>query len=272
MKKALSLILALVLALSVCTVAFAKNEHHFQFGWEQPDFEFDWDFGFDFDDDKEDHHGKPVTPSDAPNGKPQGDKPQQGKPEVLPNQGRPENVPQRPEGGTCTPGDENCPENQEPPVTKTDINDIFDAILHLKDKGFHGGNFHMPKSNDKFFVVGMIINDDGSVEFVFIEKGKEDKGPQRFPAHKDDVTGTDVTGTDVTGTDIPDGMDFITMGDTDVDGKVNAKDALQILKHIVKKAIMAHEGQKFLADMNADTIIDAKDALHVLRKSVGKEN
>ncbi len=244
MKKALALTLAIVLALSVCTVALAKDDHRFHFGWEQPDFDFD--FG-----DKDDHQ-KPVTPTDAPDG----EKDKENRPE-KPN-GRPENVPQRPQGGDCTPGDENCPDRvTDTDVTGTDIKDIFDAIAHLKH---HGKHFRMPKTNDKFFIVGMIINEDGTVEFIFVEKGKEDKGEQRLPM-ADDVTATDV----------PEDMDFIELGDTDVDGKINAKDALQILKHAVKKAIMEHEGQQFLADMNEDNVIDAKDGLKVLRKSVGKE-
>lgn len=271
MKKTISLFLALLLACSVFTVAMAKEDHRFNFGWEKPGFDFDYDFGFDFNDGhKEDH--QPATPSDVPNP----DDNHQGKPENKPNQGRPENPAQRPEGSTCNPGDPNCPDrvtNTDTPDTPetNDITNIFDLILLLKDKGFHGGNFHMPKNNGKFFVVGMIINENGTIEFIYVEKGKEDKGEQRLPCHKDDVTGTDVTETDVTGTDIPEGMEFITMGDTDVDGFVNAKDALKILKHAVKKAVMEHEGQQFLADMNEDGVIDAKDALHVLRKAVGKK-
>lgn len=269
MKKALSLILALVMVLSVFTVALAKDDHRYHFGWEQPQFDFDYDFGFDFDNDDDDHdkdhHQKPVTPTDAPNNKPEDDKNQQDKPENQQGQ-RPENPAQRPEGGTCTPGDENCPDREEPTVTETDIKDIFDAILQLKDKLFQNGKFQMPKSNDKFYIIGMIINEDGTLEFIYVEKGKEDKGEQRLPCTPDDVTNTDVTGTD-----LPDGMDFIELGDTDVDGRVSAKDALMMLKHSVKKALIEHEGQKFLADLNEDGVIDAKDALKALRKAVGKE-
>ena len=54
--------------------------------------------------------------------------------------------------------------------------------------------------------------------------------------------------------------------------ETNVKDALKILKHAVKKAMMEHEGQQFLADMNEDGVIDAKDALKVLRKAVGKKD
>ncbi len=259
MKKAISLTLALILAFSVFTVAMAKEDQRFHFGWEQPDFDFDFDF--DFDDDQKENHQKPATPTDTPNHDDKNDRPEK------PGD-RPQDVPQRPEGGNCHPGDSDCPDRvTDTDVTGTDIKDIFDAVKHLKDKGHHGKHFFMPKSNDKFFIVGMVVKEDGSIEFIYIEKGKEDKGEQRFPAHKDDVTGTDVTATDV-----PEGMDFITMGDTDVDGNVNAKDALKILKHAVKKAVMEHEGQQFLADMNEDGKIDAKDALKVLRKAVGKED
>ena len=242
MKKLVAITLALVLVLSICTVAFAKKEQHFNFGWEKPSFDI--------------HHQvpqqpqKPVTPTDVTDKE---------------NQGRPENPGQRPEGGTCTPGDPNCPDYQ-PTVTDTDvtIDNIFDVIAKLKD--FVGKHIRLPKNNDKFYIVGMIINQDGTIEFIYVEKGKEDKGEQRLPAQKDDVTNTDVTATDV-----PEDMEFIEMGDTNVDGKVSAKDALDILKHAVRKAEMTHEGQKFLADMNEDGVIDARDALKVLRKAVGKE-
>ncbi len=272
MKKAISLTLALLLAFSVCTVAFAKNENRFTFGWEQPKFDFDFDFGFNSDDKEPQQPEKPATPTDAPNGKPENDKsendkPQQEKPQDKPNQERPENPAQRPEGGTCTPGDENCPDRvTDTDVSNTAITNVFDLIEQLKDKLQQLKDFLFPKSNDTFYIVGMVVKEDGSIEFVYVEKGKEDKGEQRLPACKDDVTGTDVTATD-----IPEGMDFITLGDTDVDGKVSAKDALQILKHTVKKAVMEHAGQQFLADVNEDGVIDAKDALKALRKAVGKE-
>ena len=267
MKKAISLVLALLLAFSVFTVSFAKEEHRFHFGWEQPDFDFDFDFDFD-DDHKDDHHQKPATPTDAPDFDDHDKQDRPEKPQDKPNQGRPENPAQRPQGGNCHPGDENCPDRvTDTDVTGTDVKDIFDAIKHLKEKGHHGKDFRLPKSNDKFFIIGMVIKEDGTIEFIFIEKGNEHKGEQRFPACKDDVTGTDVTATDA-----PDGMDFIELGDTDVDGKINAKDALKILKHAVKKAMMEHEGQQFLADMNEDGAIDAKDALKVLRKAVGKKD
>ncbi len=239
MKKALSLILALILTLSVFAVpVMAKEDHRFNFIWGDHDF----DFGFDFDDDKKPE--KPVTDTDAPDH--DDDKDDHQKPQDKPEK------PQRPVTDTD--------------VTDTDIKDIFDAIKHMKDNGHHGKEFRMPKTNDKFMIIGMVINADGSIEFIFVEKGKEDEGEKRFPANND------VTGTDVTGTDVPEDMDFIVLGDTDVDGKVNAKDALNILKHAVKKAVMEHEGQQFLADMDENNVIDAKDALKVLRKAVGKED
>ena len=233
MKKALALVLALVLSLSVCTVALAKNEHHFNFGWEKPSFDFDYDFGFDFGDGhhKDDSLHQPATPTDTPQKPDREDDREEQKPQ---NQGqqsgqRPDDVPQRPEGSDCTPGDENCSDREEPTVTKTDVTNIFDVIKYLKDKLQNAKDFFLPKNNDTFYIVGMVITEDGKIEFIYVEKGQEDKGEQRLPCQKDDVTATDVTATD-----IPDGMDLITMGDTDVDGKVSAKDALAILKHLVK--------------------------------------
>lgn len=78
------------------------------------------------------------------------------------------------------------------------------------------------------------------------------------------VSGTDVTGTDVTGTDV------LACGDLNGDKKVDAKDALLILKATVKKVELT-EAQLAVADAYADGKLDAKDALYVLRYSVKKE-
>ncbi len=78
------------------------------------------------------------------------------------------------------------------------------------------------------------------------------------------VSGTDVSGTDVTDTDV------LAYGDLNGDKKVDAKDALMILKATVKKVELT-EAQLAVADAYADGKLDAKDALYVLRYSVKKE-
>lgn len=83
------------------------------------------------------------------------------------------------------------------------------------------------------------------------------------------VSGTDVSGTDVTGTDVT-GTDVLACGDLNGDKKVDAKDALLILKATVKKVELT-EAQLAVADAYADGKLDAKDALYVLRYSVKKE-
>ena len=77
------------------------------------------------------------------------------------------------------------------------------------------------------------------------------------------VSGTDVSGTDVTGTDA------LACGDLNGDKKVDAKDALLILKATVKKVELT-EAQLAVADTYADGKMDAKDALYILRFAVQK--
>ena len=66
-----------------------------------------------------------------------------------------------------------------------------------------------------------------------------------------------------TPTDVP-------LGDLNGDDKVDAKDALNVLKISVNKLNPTDE-QKIAADVNKDNAINAKDALEILKKSVGKE-
>lgn len=66
-------------------------------------------------------------------------------------------------------------------------------------------------------------------------------------------------------------VQFVTYGDADANGKVDAKDALAILKHGVNKQPITDELQQILADYNRDGQIDSKDALFTLRKAVGKQ-
>lgn len=77
-------------------------------------------------------------------------------------------------------------------------------------------------------------------------------------------TNTDVTGSDVTATDV------LACGDVDGDKAVGAKDALEILKAVVKKVTFT-DAQLEAADTYADGKIDSKDALYVLRFAVKKE-
>ncbi len=58
-------------------------------------------------------------------------------------------------------------------------------------------------------------------------------------------------------------------GDVTGDGKVNAADALAILRYAVHKTDLTAE-QQAVADLNHDNAINAADALAVLRKAVGK--
>ncbi len=62
--------------------------------------------------------------------------------------------------------------------------------------------------------------------------------------------------------------DFV-YGDLDIDGKINAKDALIVLKIAVDKHIPT-ETQKQAADVTGDGKINAKDALDILKMAVGK--
>ncbi len=61
----------------------------------------------------------------------------------------------------------------------------------------------------------------------------------------------------------------VKMGDLNGDGKVDAKDALIVLKISVKK-VTPTDVEKTAADVNEDQKIDAKDALEILKYSVKK--
>ncbi len=60
------------------------------------------------------------------------------------------------------------------------------------------------------------------------------------------------------------------MGDIDEDGKLDATDALAVLKNAVGKKDLTPQQIK-AADLNGDNAINAADALIILRKAVGKE-
>ena len=58
-------------------------------------------------------------------------------------------------------------------------------------------------------------------------------------------------------------------GDVNQDDTVDAKDALEVLKHTVGKTLLSQEAI-LLADVNLDDFINAKDALDILKYVVGK--
>ena len=59
------------------------------------------------------------------------------------------------------------------------------------------------------------------------------------------------------------------LGDVTGDSKINAKDALEVLKAAVGKVKLSEE-QTASADVNKDALINAKDALEILKYAVGK--
>lgn len=65
-------------------------------------------------------------------------------------------------------------------------------------------------------------------------------------------------------------IDFVTeaYGDVDIDGFINATDALLILKYVVGTSVL-EEKQQMYADVNDDGRITSADALSVLSRSVG---
>ena len=63
---------------------------------------------------------------------------------------------------------------------------------------------------------------------------------------------------------------YVTTGDADLNGQVNAVDGLLTLKHAAQKAEITDELAFALADWNDDGALDATDALHTLLKAVGK--
>ncbi len=126
----------------------------------------------------------------------------------------------------------------------------------MKHKGHHGKDIRIPLNDWLFRLVEMLTDDAGNVFFGFYVRGQEDAGMQQV-----DMNDTE---------NLPQDMQFVVLGDTNVDGKVGADDALNILKHVVKKRVMNHEGARFISDMNEDAVVDSADALQVLKKVVGK--
>ena len=64
-------------------------------------------------------------------------------------------------------------------------------------------------------------------------------------------------------TSTPDEPDYL-IGDVDLDGKVNATDALLVLKHAAKIEILSDD-ELIIADVEPDEKIDAVDALEILK-------
>ena len=58
-------------------------------------------------------------------------------------------------------------------------------------------------------------------------------------------------------------------GDINRDGKVNAVDALLVLKISAKILSEANETQMYLGDVNGDGLLNATDALFILQKAAG---
>lgn len=157
------------------------------------------------------------------------------------------------------------PEKKETPTdveTDTDADfeeqhkDVFDAILHLKEQGHRGKDIRIPLNDWLIRLVEMLVDEEGKVTFGFYVRGQEADGLQQW-----DMTDSAAT---------PDDMQFIVLGDTDVDGDIGADDALNILKHNVGKRVMHHEGARFISDVNEDQAVNAVDALQVLKIVVGK--
>ena len=59
------------------------------------------------------------------------------------------------------------------------------------------------------------------------------------------------------------------IGDVNLDGKIAANDALEVLKSVVGKVILT-TGQQTAADTDGNGKVEAKDALNILKKVVGK--
>ena len=63
-------------------------------------------------------------------------------------------------------------------------------------------------------------------------------------------------------------MEYV-LGDINEDGKINAQDALLVLKHAAKIEVLAFEKQLLSADVNVDGNINATDALDILKRASG---
>jgi len=181
------------------------------------------------------HHEKGETPTDIPDDK-----------------GHHNHKPQRPESDTDVATDTDVD-------TDTDADDvcdsIYDAVIQLKKHGHHGKDFRIPMNDEIFKLIEMLI-EDGKVYFGFRER--DDQTGEMQQIAMDNLT------------DVPQEMKFIVLGDNDADGAITAVDALAILKHVVNKAPMEHEGRRILSDMDEDEAVTANDALQVLKTVVGK--
>lgn len=282
MKKVLAMIIAVALIATIAVTAVsAKGKQHFDFGWnhgfgcEESQRPEKPETNTDCPEKDEQHPARPETDTDFPEhneqrpARPETDtdcsKPEHGKPG---DQHKPE------DDGNCPPQKPMFPQLPQRPntgmdgaETKTDIdtntdvenplfNNIFDVVVELHKRGHHGKEFRIPKYNDLFALLDMIIDGD-EVFFGFCRLDEEQ--PEFEEIAMDDLENA------------PEGMDVIEMGDNNADGKVAADDALEILKHVVGAKRMEHQGRQLLSDLTEDEVIGADDALCVLKKVVGKE-
>ena len=70
------------------------------------------------------------------------------------------------------------------------------------------------------------------------------------------------------------GTEAYTPGEMNHDGKINATDALHLLRYQVKRQTYYEDGKLcpslYVLDVNVDSSVDAKDALEILKYSVKK--
>lgn len=67
------------------------------------------------------------------------------------------------------------------------------------------------------------------------------------------------------------GIRFTTMGDANLDGVVNAMDALAMLRYAVNQEYITDRTAFLLSDVDGSGGLDAADALYALRRAVGKQ-
>ncbi len=101
---------------------------------------------------------------------------------------------------------------------------------------------------------------------ISVPKGKENTP---FNIVLEDGSLFTVTPVDGKATLMATSFKYTLMGDLNADGKIDAKDALSVLKISVNKTVPTAQ-QKTAGDVNWDVAINAKDALEILKYAVGK--
>ncbi len=133
-------------------------------------------------------------------------------------------------------------------VTLTSVT-IPDSVVTIAEDAFEGCNESLK-----------LLGGEGSVAQTFAKNNGFDF----------QVVGESAPDIPETPSDVPETpTDVISAGDLTGDQKVNAKDALEVLKAAVGKVQLTDE-QKAAADVNTDGNINAKDALEILKHAVGK--